>query len=264
MHYVRIGRAAVEHWAPTDGGLTLRASVVLPVHSVQQPEQVGVALQELCEVRPTGPVTLLFESAWLPVMLVDLGSRLWSVGQLEALLRHRLDLLYGADAESSSTWALRLLHHAGDCHAVGYGLQPSVLQAVRSAAEALNVVWAGLLPASAWGWQRVQPVLPRKEGGGWWVWPEQDRNLLVRVRNNRWAGLHAGAAPDSDEQSIKQAIAAECVRLGVSNSREPITAAHWHEGPSAVSADECFKWRSICRPIPDRSRAAQTSAVLVS
>lgn len=247
-HYVRVGRMAVEHWAPADGGLTLTASVDLSADAIGKPEPFASALAELLKVKPIGRIALLLESAWLPMMLVDTGTSLLSTSQVEKLLRHQLSLVYGDDAEPVASWTVRTIHRAGDRFALGHGLSPRVQQAAADAAKQIGVVWDALLPASAWGWEQARPFRQWATPNGWWVWQEQDRNLLVRVESKRWVGLHAGAAPGDDGALIERAIRAECARLGASDSCDPITVAQWRSEPSARGVQEQIDWQAICAP----------------
>lgn len=237
---VRIGRAQVEWWACEPEGLVLRAQQPLDGAAVGDVAALEAALSQVLDRtgadgslrKPSPRLDAVLESAWLPVLALDIGQALWSRRQLEALLRHRLGQLYGE--REVQAWDLQLDHRAGDAHGLGYGLAPVVKQAVDRAVAAAGVRLASLQPALAWGWQRLK-THRRRRRTGWWLWLEQDRSLVGRVECSRLSLLNAGAPVPCDGAQALRLIEIEAVRQGVSETQLSGVVAGWAHAHGAHS-----------------------------
>ena len=221
---LRIGRERVELWERAQQGLVLRGQQSLD--SAGEPDAAALqdALQRLLDEtrgeqggadKRARAVDAVLESAWLPVMLLDVGQTLWSRGQVEALLRHRLMRLYGD--RDGPIWDLQLDHRAGDAVGLGYGLTPSVKQLVLGAVAAAGMRLASLQPAFAWGLKRLERER-RTLRNGWWLWVEQDRSLVGCIERGRVSALNAGAMVPRDDARALRLIEIEAARRGVSAS----------------------------------------------
>lgn len=234
---VRIGRHAVERWTGSRAALALAASQPLPAMAAPRPQDLLAALQGLYAQRPAVKATLVLESAWLPLMLVDTGVAL-AAAEVQALVRHRLGLLYAEGGEPVASWDLRVEHSAGDRFALGYGLPSSLKQSLLEAAQGIGLEWGALVPAFAWGRERLRPTRAWARRSGWWVWPEQDRSLLARLVGDRVTALNAGAPPVDDKHgAIEGLIDAECMRQGIDSTAEPIGVATWSAVPTGARAE---------------------------
>ena len=251
---VRIGRHAVERWQAAPAGLMLAARQPLATASSDQGDPLGSAVRLLYMDPPRGAVKLVVESAWLPVVLVDTGGVLWTRTQVEALVRHRLGLLYEDADDPVTAWQVRTDHRPGDRYALGYGLPRRVEESLMKAARELDLRCAALLPAFTWGWHRLRPDKRWAQRTGWWLWPEQDRLLIARVARGRLAGLNAGAAPSDDPVVMERLIAAEGVRLGTGSPDDPLGWATWTT-PQTVNhrTDEA---RIRCFSVPGQPQPA--------
>ncbi|MGM9491332.1 hypothetical protein [Ideonella sp. YS5] len=228
---LRIGRERAEYWACSAAGLELRGHHVLsakPGTEALLEAELHAWLETIDSEARGKPLDLVLESAWLPVLLLELGRSLWSRAQVENLLRHRLAALYANPGESASGWQLQLDHRVGDPQAIGYGLAPSVSQAVLGAMAAAGLRAASLQPAFAWGWQRFE----RRRRGlrhGWWTWVEQDRAMVCRMEHGRITAMNAGAAMPSDDEEAIRLVAIEAARMGIEGPDGAAVTAGWNE-----------------------------------
>jgi hypothetical protein len=241
---LRIGRHAVERWKGVEGTLSLQSEHALPQVAAPQPQHLTGAIKALYSTVPPAPVTLVLESAWLPVMLVDTGAALLRAAQIDALVRHRFCQHYSDGPHPVAAWELRIEHRAGSRYAFAYGMTPRLKQTLIDAAHAVGLEWAAMTPALAWGMERLRSAKALPRLNGWVAWPEQDRTLLVRVVSNEVGGFNAGAARVSDEPGLLRLIDAESVRLGV-ESLEPVVAATWVPVPRAPRSGERVTWRDV-------------------
>lgn len=256
---LRIGRHAIERWAPSsDGhGWTLKASVPLPEDALSQPTCLVAAMAQLYPHPPAAGISLVLESAWLPVVLAETGGTLVSDAQARALVRHRLHRLYDTPSDPVAAWDVRANFLAGDAHALGYGLSPHVHQALTQAAETLGLTWRAITPAWVWGWertwQRSKPADLFPDKTGWWGWQEQDRLLLAQVSVHgskaQLTSLHPGLAWSNDAQAVHQAVQAEAIRLGLPGTPQAIRLAVWTPPPADAPALN-LKWLSVGTEAP--------------
>jgi hypothetical protein len=244
--FLRIGRLAVERWASPDGKtLTQQAECPLGPAHVGQPDSVSAAISTLYPAAPSVPVTLLLESAWMPVMLVDTGTTLLRAAEVDALVRHRFGLYHSDGLDPVSSWELRIEHRVGERDALACGLSPRLKQSLLAVAQSLNMEWAALMPAFGWGLDRLRPAKAWTAAGGWWLWPEQDRTFIARLTPRGVIGLNPSAVCLVDEAGLTNAVQAEGVRLGVTSSIQAIAAATWDEIPRLTHAGAQFSWLSI-------------------
>ncbi len=262
---VRISSVAVERWTRVANGFQLAASRLL------EPGALDSLAQSLRAVLPAAnseTVGLVVESAWLPLILVDTGGVLWSKAQAEALVRHRLRLLYDAGPGIATTWTFRVDHRAGDRFALGAGLPVDRRESLLGAAREAGLRWTSLMPAFEWGWQQLQPHRALPRGTGWFVWIEHDRAVVGRVERGRLTGFNAGAALCENDQGVEQLIEVEAFRLGVDSRSESVVVGSWRPGRSHAgrSGQSRIHWRSLARgkgPGPDHL-AATPSAQMVA
>lgn len=239
--YVRIGRHAVELWQDSKAGLSLRLKQGFEQGRPPTPVELEGALRKLFGSTEAA-VTVLIESAWAPVVLVDTGEGLLRQAQLSELVRHRFRLTYDRIDDPVAAWSVRVDHRAGDRYALGFALSPQVRNAVVTAASASKVKLSGINPAFDWGWQFLNPSKRSLRHGGWWVWPEQDRMLLARVGAGRIVGLHPAIDVTADSKQILRDIEAEAVRQGVAHTGETIVAARWSAAGSTGPRDGGVSW----------------------
>ena len=243
---LRIGPLAVERWAGSSAGLSLVNRDVLPATAWHQPDVLVDAVRSLYRNQKGAKVTLVLESGWLPLLLADAGTGIWNQAQIEALLRHRLSLLYDDAVHSVSSWDLRVAYRPGERFALGYGLSPPVRQALMAGGESAGLQWAAMVPALDWGWQRLRPSRHWPHGNGWWLWPEQDRMLVAWFSRGQMAGLNAGASLAAEPLAIEALVDVESLRLGVEAQTAPIDAAAWAEPPQTSGAAGRLTWNTLC------------------
>ena len=260
QEYLLIGRHALERWSGPATALSLVARQALPEGATLSSTELQSALLLLFPNPPQMKITVLLESAWLPVLLLEVGATLWTPAQVEPLLRHRLHSLYGEPQGMPVDWELRLDYVPGQPFALGYGIPAHLRQSLVAVGQALGLRWAALLPAVGWGFQRLRSAYRARDRmdrsnstnstdkSVWWVWPEQDRLLLARMEDQRMVSLHPGLALTDSPASIVRMVAAEAARTGSAVPHAPIRAATWSSGMVAASASDRLEWCSITAP----------------
>lgn len=258
---LRIGRHAVQRWQAVDGTLSLLSEHALPQDAAPNSQRLAEALGALYPTSSGKPITVLLESAWLPVTLVDTGPILLRATQVEALARHRFGLHYADSNDPVAAWDLRIEHRAGSRHALAYGLPPSVKQTLVDAARTLGLEWAAMTPAMAWELERLRPSRTWPRSDGWLLWPEQDRTLVARIESNELCGLNPGAQRADDEPDLLRLVDAECVRLGVVSIAAQIVAAIWGPVPRTARGGRVtwFDVRGQAAPGAAPSRSTATA-----
>lgn len=245
---VRVGRDRVEYWAASTQGLVLGCEQTLDSAEGQQAAALASGLGLLLRaVRATessrqsvAPIDMVFESTWMPIMLIETGHALWSPKPIEALLRHRFAQLYNDRGDPVAMWHLQVDCRPGDARGMGYGMAPSIRQAAIDATAAAGVRMASLQPAFSWGWQRLQRPRRRVLGGasrcnGWWLWIEQDRSLVCHFdARGRLQSLNAGAAVPNDAAQCLRLIDIEALRQGLPAQEAHGLVVDWQLRPCAA------------------------------
>lgn len=231
---LRVGRHAVERWASVEGSLSLMATQALPQDAVPKLQTLAGAIRTLYTTATRADVTVVIESAWLPVMRVDTGSTWLRASQVEALVRHRFGLYEWGSLNPVPQWELRIEHRSGTRGALAYGLSPALKQTITTTAQSLGVKLAALMPAFAWGLGRLRPDKAWSRAAGWWLWPEQDRTLVARIARGETLCLNAGAAMAQTDAAVLRLVEAECARWGIDATPELVTAAGWDVMPAAL------------------------------
>jgi hypothetical protein len=247
--FLRIGRYAVERWNNIDGSLTLAAAYALPQDGAPEPQRLVEAIRVLYprSFGTSSPsVALVLESAWLPVMRVDLGAAWLRAAQIDTLVRHRFGLQYSDIGDSVALWELRIDHRAGTPTALAYGMAPRLKQTLHDAASAAGLRWLAMTPAFAWGLERLRPAQAWPRATGWFAWPEQDRTLLAIIVASEVVGLNPGAQPAGDSRGLIAQVDADSVRFGIEASASPITAANWGSPPRTSVVDDRTIWLNVC------------------
>lgn len=222
---LRIGRHAVERWSRAGAGWRLVGQGSLLEGAVDAPEAaLAAAITTALQSNLPMPkrVTVIVESAWLPLLLVDTGGLLWGDAPL-ALVRHRLSALGAGD--EATAWDVRADGRAGERFALGYGLPPRVKSAVVDAVGGVGCTLSALTPAFLWAWQQ-RPVHQ-----GWWIYAEQDRSLLARFVGGRVTAFNSAALLIRDAEDAERAVGIESSRWGIVELG-PVQACAWYAGGS--------------------------------
>ena len=225
---LRVGAHAVELWRWSGSGLTPVGRVALAERvSLYAPAPLGAALHALAGQLEQRRVAVVLESALAPVLLVDTGGMLTRREQLQALLRHRFGLAYGEPGVDVASWKVRTGHRFGDRFALGYALPPAVELVLTEAGGSATVDFAAWQPALDWSVARFDPARRWSRRAGWWVWPEQDRSLVIRLSEGRCEALNPASRLLVSTADILCAVAAEGAKLGVDAVTTPIGVGHW-------------------------------------
>ena len=248
VEYLRIGRQAVERWKTVEGGLALQGEHALPQDAGPLLQSLVEPIRALYPGASRTPVTLILESAWLPVTLVDVGPSLLRAAQLDALVRHRFGLHHSDSGDPVASWELRIEHRAASQQALAYGLAPQMKQALMEIERTAGLKWAALSPAMSWGLQRLRPTKTWSRFTGWWLWPEQDRTLVAHIVGGEVVGFNPGASPANDEAALLRLVEVESARLGIDSSADSIAAATWGAAPRAARSGERLAWLELQGP----------------
>lgn len=237
---VGIGRAGLERWRRTGASCTLVDDMAFsadthPVSGLAEP------LTRFLEgTGPRGRITLVLESAWLPLVLVDTGGQLLQHRALEAMVRHRLSLVH-AENGGAAHWHIRVDHRPGDRYALGYGMEPALADLLMAGSRAKP--WRAVLPAFAWGRARWAALGQRSSLTGWWAWTEQDRTILSCWDTGRLSALHPALPRTLDRAGLLRWATIEASRWGLLPG-QAMEVSDWHtalgarvgEGPVPGSA----------------------------
>lgn len=223
---LRLGHLAAERWTDGPEGLTLSSSQPLLPPS-KALAQLPSSIEALFAGAQASSVTVVLESAWVPVMLAETGASVWRRAEVEALLRHRLALLHDDPADPVGEWDVRVDHRAGEPLALGYGFSPRLRNALDQAARTLGREWSALVPAWAWGWQRSHPQRHWGQKDGHWSWQEQDRTLLGSFRAGRLVAFDAACEPCESGEPLAQALAVHKLRHGLQAFTWPLASSGW-------------------------------------
>lgn len=238
---LRIGRVAIERWSGPGTGLGLRSALPMPADAMDRPGCLTALLHGLYADKPQGKVHVVLESAWLPLLLVDTGGELLSPGEVQALVRHRLNACHAGPGDDLAAWDVRVDYRAGDRFALGYGFAPQHKQAVLAAAAEAGLQLDALIPALLWGWKQVRPPVT----AGWWVWPEQDRMLLARLEAGRVVAFNPAAALAATGAAIEQLVQVESVRWGLAPSDHGVAVASWQPPARLPASGPRLAWHSL-------------------
>ena len=242
---LRVGRDACERWKTVDRVLARVSVQALRPDTPLGTQPWSEAISALYLAPPDTSVTLVLESAWVPVVFIDMGTLLLRSNELEALVRHRFGLHQSSSTGPVAGWELRVEHRAGSRCALAFAMPPKLKQALIDAGRTAGVDWAAMTPALAWGLERLRIGRQWSRTVKWFIWPEQDRALVARIASAQVVGLNPGAAPADDEASLRRLVDAERARLGIASATDPIGAARWTSTPRPARTDDNFTWVEI-------------------
>jgi hypothetical protein len=254
---MRVARDSVELWAWTPQGLVRRDHEAIAGEPLDAAALMNSARRVLArQADGARAVDVVLESSWLPVLAIEPGPTLLAQAQVEALLRHRLALLFG-DA-SPDAWSVQVEHRAGDRQGLGYALRPEVKQALLDAATAVKRKVASIQPAFVWGRLYFGKRLPRD---GWCLWQEQDRTLVVMFTSGRVRALNAGAPVLRNTAQAMRLVEVEAQRQGQPTVVSMLVAAGWDSSPGARTSSPTMSWLCVAAPTSAVRQAALGSAL---
>lgn len=254
---LRVGRDTLELWSPAPTGYVLRSHQAIDPATVPREGALAASVRSLLATATTttlaarqaarSTIDVVLESAWLPTLLLEVGRTVMSERQNETLLRHRLSLLYGRAGDPVETWTTRVDYRPGEAHAMGFGLAPSVRQAVTAAVESVGCRPGSLQPAFTWARATLKHQRRVVDKQGWWLSVEQDRTLVCRVLRERIVGINAGAPVPADDAQCRRLVDVESARLGVVEANQSVVVARWSGAPRHRSAQGAtdLLWASI-------------------
>ena len=267
--WLHCSRRSVERWGVVSQGRRLISAHELDQKGSPSASELADGMKAVLKGAQGARIELMLDTCWLPLLLLDTGESLLSADQLDALVRHRLGLLYTRETGTAGSWATRVDHQAGERYALGTGLSSDIDAALRTAAQTVGVRWGALLPSFAWAWRQLRPdrIWPRSSGGkGWFVWRESDRTLIGLFERGRLAAFNPGAPPSNSDAEIDGLIAAETLRWGLEPRNLPVTVASWStvDAPGGNATGRSTRWIHIASDAgawPARSGVEQAAEV---
>jgi hypothetical protein len=259
---LRVGRLSLERWDRVDGRLSMVSRHVLDQAATMHPSLLAEGLHVLYRNSPAGPVEIVLESAWMPIVLCDTGRNVMRLAQVEALARYRFGQTLVSPLDPVAQWEIRADYVAGHRHALAFALSPQVRQVIASAASSLRVNLAALAPAFSWGWSRARAggALP---GSVWWLCAEQDRTLVSRTEGGRVIALHPGADAVVDRQAALSLVDVEAARFGLpSGDAAAVAVGAWHDTLDDPSAKGRVRWHDYRGPSVAARPTVQTATAL--
>lgn len=199
-----------------------------PVDTAEDlPNSIDQLTQSVQQTGGSRSVSLVLESALAPAMLVDTGLSLLSEPMVHAYARNRLQAVYGGNGTEVSRWDVRVDWKAGERHGLAFGLDGRLLDQTRAALAKQGARLSAAVPSFAWGLARLRPWTRWPHGTGWWIWQEQDRQLVARLAAGRVIALHPALPLVSDLESIHAQLRVESRRWGIQEESAPIAVGAW-------------------------------------
>lgn len=192
----------------------------------------------LQEANALPQVTVVLDSAVAPMMLLDTGLSVLSEPIVRAHAQNRLHAVHGGLAAEPSSLELRVDWNAGERFGLEYGLSAHLLAQLRFAVAEQGAHLKSVVPGFAWGMARLRPWRRWPRGTGWWVWREQDRQLVARITAGRVTALHPALPLAKDFEGVRTQIRVESLRWGTPSDSAPI----------AVGACAWSQLSNICEP----------------
>ena len=224
---LRLGSKSAELWRAEGQSFDIVESQIHTRRcSLYDTQPLAATLAALATRSTSRRATVLIESAFLPLMLVDTGGALWSDKQLEALLRHRFGLAYGGTSVNVAAWTFRSDYRFGERFALAFAL-PQTVEAVLNGALAAGWKFDGWTPAFSWSWSKWRQHRSAT-GSQWWFCSEQDRTLLAHATDGRTNALHAALPRFQAEEQLIRRVESEQLHSGIGSAHDPIGAVCWN------------------------------------
>ena len=242
--FVRIGRHTVERWKGQRGELLLVERCHVERSSPWDSAALSEALQRVVRDAGQARISVLIESAWLPVAAVSVGP-VWRKKEVTALLLHRFASLYRSADAKVQDWEIQTGFRVGDNQALGFGLHPLIKQVMDQVALGRGRKWHAVLPALAWGLAGCSATRRWAREPAWIFWPEQDRQLIARVQSGRLHGFNPCSELSRNPAQLARLIAIERVRLGIADDSAGIEVATWDAAQSLEVPDLKLSWHRL-------------------
>jgi hypothetical protein len=254
---LRLGRVAAERWREVPGGLSLLASEPVAFDAEDRMTRLPLVIESLFREPENARVTVVLESAWLPFMLAEVGPSVWRKAEVAALLRHRLAMLHGNPVDPVAAWDVRVDHRPGERWGLGYGFSPLLREALADGAARTGKSWSALMPAVAWGWQRMRSAGVSAKPATVFAWQEQDRTLLCSFEARRLVALHPAGGAFLSVESLADEVAAHLARSGLPERGQAVVATSWSSDSELPSNSLHTSWYSMAAPtLTPTSKAA--------
>lgn len=240
---LRVARDGVAYWQRVASGWVQRQEQPMQTATAFDADGLRSATAALVQRvgAVQGRIDVVIESAWLPVLPIEPGTELLSAAAVEALLRRRMQEVFGAPA-SGAEWQLRTAHRAGERSGLGFALSSAVRGAIVETLADSGCAAGSLQPAVVWASRRDRA---RGLPNGWWLWLESDRTIALWRQQGRVAAINPAAAPTRTWAEVGRCVAVESVRLGVDGTNASGVVSGWAAAP-AYSLPTGWSWRSVC------------------
>jgi hypothetical protein len=245
---VRLGQRQFQAWL-TQGRvprLSLLASAPSEHIGASDHTQVTETLATLRPALPAGArVTVLADSKWMPLSLLNTGAAPLSMDQVQALARHRFSELFG---EPARTWQLRCDYLSGQRHTLAFACPPELLHAIQQGitdASTPSVKLSGLQPTLEWAWNHVWRLHASRQDN-WLLLAEHDRSVLAHVAKGAIRGLHAAAPVYDSPAQIASGLPVQALHCGIATEHVCVLGVSIESRPdmTMVSPAEGVRWHA--------------------
>jgi hypothetical protein len=193
-YVLRLGQAQFQLWRVSGRRLILQGYRSAEQIAYNQYQTIASELSLLTQALPAGAgVTLLADSKWMPLSLLNTGYAPLSHTQVQTLATHQFAQTYGEQAQH---WRIQTNYLSGDEQALAFACAELLLSSVRQglAIDPANTSGRTRLmsvqPTFGWVWNHARGHEARR-GDEWLVLAEHDRSVMARVAKGRVFALQA-------------------------------------------------------------------------
>jgi hypothetical protein len=239
-----VGRQSIALLSPEGGRLHRRAELAIDAATAADLPALSRAIETILgghDGRPadvpagTRRLDIVLESAWAPVLSLRFERSGWSKAHAQALLKHRVQHLYGRIPGHKGEWVLDVQSAAGDRFAVGYAVSTATRDTVMQACHAAQAKALSIQPAFSWGMASFKDEFKRSQNGAW-AWLEDDRVLVGLLRNGQLISLDPSAQLPTCEDDLLHIAQAQAMVSGGEFGAGRVLVGSWSR-PSWVAAE---------------------------
>lgn len=254
---LRLGHSHIQLWQSDikgQGKFELLKSISLETLHFEGNGALSRLIGGLKEAIPNeAKITVVADSKWVPVMLLNTGKEPLSSDQVRALAQHRFSELYGHGA---SHWTYLTNYLSGDQHCLAFGcpldLGPAIQagldceETIKQSVDAsrTKVKLISLQPTFLWSWG----VLQRKgiARDRCFVLMEDDRALIAFYEKGKITAFHP-AGPQRSVSSLSSELPTVLLRAGMVDSPHSTMVATFEKllDSETSASDATTTWHSF-------------------
>jgi hypothetical protein len=219
-YVLRLGQAQFQLWRVSGRRLILQDSRSAEQIAYNQYQTIASELSLLTQALPAGAgVTLLADSKWMPLSLLNTGQAPLTHTQVQTLAMHQFAQTYGEEAQQ---WRIQTSYVSGDEQTLAFACAELLLSSVKQALdiESLGASRRAQLlsaqPTFAWAWNHVRSHEVRKSDE-WLVLAEHDRSVMARIARGRVFAFHAAGPILRTPAQLAAALQVQALRCGLTD-----------------------------------------------